>query len=256
MKNRIAILIPLALAMFLCANAEAQKPQDAVSQNEKIKALNQMLQQASAARQAGDFQKAVSIMQEATQQDPSQDVLWVSLGLSHLGAKQYPEAIEAFKKAVGLNRESHAYHNLLGTAYLRRRQMDDAVGEFKTAAELNDKNPSDPKHNPNAAMYWYNAGAALTIQGKSDEAIAAFDKAIAADPKKAEAYYQKGINLIGKAKVDKDGKMTAPEGTEEAFQKYLELSPNGQFAEPVKEMLAMIGAKIETQYGTAKKGKK
>ena len=256
MKNRIAILIPLVLAMFLCANAEAQKPQDAVSQNEKIKALNQMLQQASAARQAGDFQKAVSIMQEATQQDPSQDVLWVSLGLSHLGAKQYPEAIEAFKKAVGLNRESHEYHNLLGTAYLRRRQMDDAVGEFKTAAELNDKNPSDPKHNPNAAMYWYNAGAALTIQGKSDEAIAAFDKAIAADPKKAEAYYQKGINLIGKAKVDKDGKMTAPEGTEEAFQKYLELSPNGQFAEPVKEMLAMIGAKIETQYGTAKKGKK
>jgi Flp pilus assembly protein TadD len=146
MNNRIAILIPLALAMFLCVNAAAQKPPDAVSQNEKIKALNQMLQQASAARQAGDFQKAVSIMQEATQQDPSQDVLWVSLGLSHLGAKQYPEAIEAFKKAVGLNQESHEYHNLLGTAYLRRRQMDDAVGEFKTAAELNDKT-SDPRAN-------------------------------------------------------------------------------------------------------------
>jgi tetratricopeptide (TPR) repeat protein len=105
-------------------------------------------------------------------------------------------------------------------------------------------------------MYWYNAGTVLTIQGKSDEAIAAFDKAIAADPKKAEAYYQKGINLIAKAILDKEGKMSAPAGTEEAFQKYLELSPNGEFADTVKQMLAMIGAKIETQYGTAPKGKK
>ena len=134
--------------------------------------------------------------------------------------------------------------------------MDEAVGEFTTAAELNDKNPGDPKHNDNAGMYWYNAGAVLTTQGKPDEAIAAFDKAIAANPNKAEAYYQKGINLIGKAKVDKDGRMSAPEGTAEAFQKYLELSPNGQFAEPVKEMLAMLGAKVETQYGAAGKGKK
>ena len=50
--------------------------------------------------------------------------------------------------------------------------------------------------------------------------------------------------------------MLAPEGTEEAFLKYLELSPNGQYAEPAKEMLAMIGAKVETQYGAGKKGKK
>ena len=149
-------------------------------------------------------------MQEATQQDPSQDVLWGSLGQSYLGDKQYPEAIAALKKAVALNPERHEYHNLLGTAYLRLRQMDDAVGEFKTAAELNDKNPSDPKHNDNAAMYWYNAGAVLTIQGKSDEAIAAFDKAIAADPKKAEAYYQKGINLIAKAVSTKTARCRRP----------------------------------------------
>lgn len=251
-------------AMILCVNTAAQKPppdaarqqQDAFAQGEKIKGLNQMLQQAAAARMAGDYPKAVSIMQEATRQDSSQDVLWGSLGQSYLDNKQYPEAIEALKKAIALNPERHPYHNLLGTAYLRLRQMDDALGEFRTAVELNDKNPSDPKHSDYAAMYWYNAGAVLTIQSKSDEAIAAFDKAIAADPKKAEAYYQKGINLIAKAVVDKDGRMSAPAGTEEAFRKYLELSPNGQFADTVKQMLAMIGAKIETQYGTAPKGKK
>ena len=266
MSNRIASFISISIswisiswalaAVILCVNTAAQKAPDAARQNEIIKGLNQMLQQAATARQAGDYPKAVSIMQEATRQDPGQDVLWGSLGQSYLGAKQYPEAIEALKKGVALNPERHEYHNLLGTAYLRLRRMDDALGEFRTAFELNDKNPGDPKHDDNASLYCYNAGAVLTIQVKSNEAIAAFDKAIAADPKKAEAYYQKGINLIAKAVVDKDGRMSAPAGTEEAFRKYLELSPNGQFADTVKQMLAMIGAKIETQYGTAPKGKK
>ena len=256
MRNRTAVLALVLAAAMLCVSTAAQKTPDAPTEAQKIEALNHMLEQAAAARQADDYPKAVSIMQEATRQEPTQSVLWASLGQSHLGAKQYPEAIEALKRALALSPERASYHNLLGTAYLRRRQLDDAVGEFKTAAELNDKNPSDPRHNDNAAMYWFNAGATLTVQGKPDEANAAFDKAIAADPKKAEAYYQKGINLIGRAKIDKDGKMTAPEGTQEAFQKYLELSPDGQFAEPAKQMLAMIGAKIETDYGTAKKTKK
>ena len=58
---------------------------------------------------------------------------------------------------------------------------------------------------------------------KCDDAIAAFDKCIAADPTKADAYYQKGVNLIGKATLQGD-KMVAPPGTAEAFQKYLELA--------------------------------
>ena len=66
----------------------------------------------------------------------------------------------------------------------------------------------------------------LTNAGKVDDAIAAFDKVIAADPTKADAYYWKGVNMIGKATLQGD-KMVAPEGTAEAFQKYLELQPNG-----------------------------
>jgi hypothetical protein len=47
--------------------------------------------------------------------------------------------------------------------------------------------------------------------------------------------------------------MVAPEGTAEAFQKYLELQPTGALAQPAKDMLASIGASIETTYGTTKK---
>jgi len=95
----------------------------------------------------------------------------------------------------------------------------------------------------------------LTNAGKVDDAIAAFDKVIAADPTKADAYYWKGVNMIGKATLKGD-KMVAPDGTAEAFQKYLELAPTGNYAEPAKQMLTSIGATVETQFGKKKATKK
>ncbi len=93
----------------------------------------------------------------------------------------------------------------------------------------------------------------LTNSGKVDEANAAFDKSIAADPTKADAYYQKGVNLINKATTDKSGKVIPAPGTAEALNKYLELQPTGQFAEGAKGMLQYIGSSIETSYGAKKK---
>jgi lipoprotein NlpI len=84
-----------------------------------------------------------------------------------------------------------------------------------------------------------------------DDAIEAFKKAIAADPNRADAYYWLGVNMIGKATLQGD-KMVAPQGTADAFNKYLELQPTGPFAEPAKQMLASIGASIETSYGKKK----
>ncbi len=104
-----------------------------------------------------------------------------------------------------------------------------------------------------SATYLFNEGAVLTNAGRADDAIAVWDKVIAADPTKAAAYYQKGVNLIGKETIGADGKVVAPPGTAEAFQKYLELDPNGPFAEGAKAMLASIGAAVETGFGTTKK---
>jgi tetratricopeptide (TPR) repeat protein len=105
----------------------------------------------------------------------------------------------------------------------------------------------------NAGVYYFNEGAVLTNAGKVDDAIVAFDKVIVADPKKALAYYWKGINLIGKETTDKNNKVVDPPGTAEAFQKYLELDPTGPMAETAKAMLEHIGSTIETTYGTTKK---
>jgi tetratricopeptide (TPR) repeat protein len=84
------------------------------------------------------------------------------------------------------------------------------------------------------------------------QALEAFDKAIAADPNRADAYYWKAQNLMGMATTDNTGKMTVPEGTAEAYQKYLELQPTGPHADEAKQMLAALNTQVETSYG--KKG--
>jgi tetratricopeptide (TPR) repeat protein len=240
-------------------------------ENANIKSLNEKLAAAKQAADAGDFNTAKTTMAEATQTDPNRDLLWAKLGDYTLSAasketdtdakkKDYADAVTDYQKAVDLKQKAldaepakktpdatkilAQYYNNLAQAQSKGGQTDDAVKSYNTAAQL------DP---PGAAQYYFNEGAVMTNTGKVDDAIAAFDKAIAADPNRADAYYWKGVNMIGKATLKGD-KMVAPDGTAEAFNKYLELQPTGQFAEPAKQMLASIGAPIETSYGN-KKGK-
>jgi tetratricopeptide (TPR) repeat protein len=223
---------------------EEQKKQAEVAQkhNEKIKALNAALATAKQQESEGKYDDAVTTLQQATQVDSTQDLVWFSLGDAQRGAKKYPDAIVSYQKAIEIKPTVGAYHNNLADAYAKSGQTDKAVQEYTAAAQ------AEPT---NAATYYFNEGAIFTNTGKGDEAIAAFDKSIQADPTKAAAYYWKGIALMGKA-TTKGDKMVAPEGTAEAFNKYLELAPTGEYADGAKAMLASIGASVTTTYGKGK----
>ena len=233
-----------------------------------VKALNEKLSAAKTAADAGDFDTAIADLAAANQVDPSRDLIWFKLGdyyrLSALKqtdpaekSKRLDSAVEAYQKAIDLKKGTTndkdpnaatnlaAYYNNLAEAYAKGNKVDDAVKTYALAAQ------ADPTH---ASQYYFNTGAVLTNAGKVDDAIGAFDKVIAADPNRADAYYWKGVNMIGKATLKGD-KMVAPEGTAEAFQKYLELQPTGTYADAAKQMLTSIGGSVETTFGK-KKGKK
>jgi tetratricopeptide (TPR) repeat protein len=224
--------------------SEEQKKQieEVQKHNEKIKTLNASLTQARQLETAGNWDEAMNVLQQATQVDPGQDLLWFSLGDAQRGAKKYPEAIESYQKAIAIKSTIGAYHNNLADAYAKSGQTEKAVKEYSAAAA------AEPA---NAATYYFNEGAVFTNTGKTEEAVVAFDDAIKADPTKAAAYYWKGVNMMAKA-TTKGDKMVAPDGTAQAFNKYLELDPNGQFADPAKQMLAAIGAPVETSFGKPK----
>ena len=226
---------------------EQKKQVEAVkTNNEKVKTLNAAIANAKTLEAAGNYDEAVTVLQQATQVDPNQDLIWFNLGDAQRGAKKYPEAIESYQKAIAIKPAVGAYHNNLADAYAKSGQVDKAVQEYAAAAA------AEPA---NAATYYFNEGAIFTNTGKVDEAVAAFDKAIQADPTKAAAYYWKGVNLLGKA-TTKGDKMVAPEGTAQAFNKYLELEPTGQYADAAKQLLASIGAPVATTFGKQKTPKK
>jgi len=250
------------------AKAAAEQQAKSAKEQGTVKALNEKLTEAKTASDAGDFDKAISILNEANAMDSTRDLIWFQLANDYYASaakqtdpdekkKRYETATTDFQKAIDLrkgseqeqkepdnNKKLAAYYNNLAQAYSKANKIDDSVNTYSQAAQL------DPT---GAAMYYFNQGAVLTNAGRADDAIAAFDKTLAADPTKALAYYWKGINLIGKATLDKDNKMTPPPGTAEAFQKYLDLDPNGPMAQTAKDMLASIGAPIETGFGTKKK---
>ena len=232
-----------------------------------VQSLNEKLNAAKTASDAGDFETAINTLNEANQIDATRDLIWFKLADAYRMSapkqtdpaekqKRFEMATADYQKAIDLRTASEqaqkdpnnnatlaAYYNNLAETDAKAGKVDDAVASYAKAAGL------DPSK---AGQYLFNTGAVLTNAGRVDDAIAAFNKVIAADPNKADAYYWKGVNMIGKATLQ-GNKMVAPDGTAECFQKYLELQPNGQMAQPAKDMLASIGASIETSFGTTKK---
>jgi len=247
---------------------KAMQEQQAKAEKEKntVGKLNDKLNAAKTAADAGDFDTAIASLTDATQIDATRDLIWFKLGdYYRLSAakqtdsaeqqKRFGSAVEAYQKAIELKKAAPekdqaeaaknlaAYYNNLAEAYAKSHKIDDAVKTYQLAA---DALPS------NAGQYYFNTGAVLTNAGKVDDALAAFDKVIATDPNRADAYYWKGVNMIGKATLQGD-KMVAPPGTAEAFQKYLELQPTGTYADAAKQMLTSIGSSVETSFGNKKK---
>lgn len=249
-----------------------EQQEKASKENVTIKALNEKIAAANQASQAGDFQTAINVLTEATQMDASRDLIWFKLADAYRGSatgqtgdektKRLTSAVEDYQKAIDLKKKAMAssakpedsktlaaYNNNLGEVLAKQGNVDGAKAAYEQAAQL------DPA---GAGQYYFNMGAVLTnANGANDPglrkaAVEAFDKSIAADPNRADSYYWKGSNLIGLA-ILKDDKMVAPDGTAQAFQKYLDLKPDGPHAEEAKAMLSSIGASVETSYGKSKK---
>ena len=167
-------------------------------------------------------------------------------------AKSYSDAVDSYKKAEDLLTASGAkpspntaatVYNQMGTALARSGKLADASAAYDKSAQL------DPA---NAGTAYANEAAVLF--NAHQPALEAANKAIAADPNKPAPYFVKGQELLAQATVDKAGKIVPPPGCVDAYQKYLELAPDGPQAASVRDALGALGEKVETHY-SAKKGK-
>lgn len=250
-----------------------------VDANKVIAQLNATLKTvradlAAAAPNKDDVSKDVASMKQAVDAKADVGLLWLTYGDTlqaqgnHLKSedkkagkaptsdtdmtKDYTDAVDAYKKAIALDSAAAkpnvaglaADYNQLGNADTQLGKTDDASAAFDSAAK------TDPTK---AGMYYKNAAAVLYNAGQMDGALAAADKAIAADPNAADAYYIKGQALVTKTTADSTGKLVAPPGCIEAYQKFVSLAPNDPKVPQVEQVLESLGQKIDTKYRAGKK---
>ena len=215
----------------------------------KNKDLNDAFNVGMTALQAKQYQAAIDAFTKAGEIDPKQHVVWAQLAESYmgmsagkLGAEQdalISKGMENWTKALELQPENAAYHNNYALALARVRKFAEAQAELEKAATI------DPA---NAGKYYYNLGAVLTNIGQLEPAGEAFKKATEISPNYAPAHFQYGIYLMSKAQTTTDGRIVAPPGAKEAFEKYLQLEPSGVNAEAAKGMIASMETTIQTEY--------
>jgi len=215
----------------------------------KRKDLNDAFNRGMEAMKAGDPKTAAEAFEKASELDPKQHVIWAqlaeayaALGAKTTGAEQeaaYNKAIESYLKAMELKPDESAYVNNYALVLVRAKRIPEAQAALEKAAQM------DPAQ---AATYYYNLGAVMMNVGQTEAAGEAFKKAIEANPKYAQAQYQYAIYLVGKAQIAPDGRIQPPPGTREALEAYLQLEPNGQFAQSARDMLATFDQTIQTEY--------
>ncbi len=215
----------------------------------KNKELNDAFNEGMNAMTAKNYEQAVTAFTKASEIGPTQLAVWQQLGEANVKLAESKtgadfdavigKALEAYAKSIELKPDDPASHNNYALALAKAKKYPEMEAELQKAAQL------DPV---NGGKYYYNLGALLVNTGKSAEASEAFKKAIELTPTYADAYYQYGVTLISKAQTTPDGKVVPVPGTAEAFQKYLELQPDGPYAQAAKEMLTTLGSSVDLKY--------
>jgi len=199
------------------------------------------------------YTEVVTLMSKDTELRPQESVLWAYLGQGQMGLKKYDEAETAYKKALELDAASKKprpeieglVNAGLGEIYARTNKVDQANAAYDAAVK------ADPTK---AAFYYKNEAVIFSQVGNTEGQGVAADKAITANAQDPIPYYLKGQALISKATVDpKTSRIVLPPGCGEAYQKYLELDPNGPYSADVKGILESAGQKINSSYKAGKK---
>jgi len=202
------------------------------------------------------YTEVETLMLKDSAAKPDASILWAQLGQAQAGLKKYDDAATTFKKVLDLENASKkpnpAIQGLaqsgLGEVYARTGKIQEANDAYDAAAKVN----------PTQAGFYLKNEAVIFFQtNQTDAQVAAADKAIAIDPTQALLYYLKANGLVGKTTMDdKTHKLVAPPGCMEAYQKYLQLAPDGPYAADVKGILASFNQTIDSGYKADKPKKK
>ncbi|HEX7289366.1 MAG TPA: tetratricopeptide repeat protein [Candidatus Angelobacter sp.] len=213
------------------------------AEQEKVAAMNALIQQAQAALQTQRWADAEKALAQVITENPATTKweLYKALADSQRNQNELDAAAQTYEKGIAVatavasgqaapdprnpnpdpsraKTGAGQMFNSLASIYVKQSKMDQAIATYQKAAATD----------PNPAAAYYNLCALAFNAKKYDDAAAACDKSVAADPGKADAWFFKGAAL---AKANKPG-------AAEALNKYLQLDANGIHAAEAKTLQA------------------
>ena len=202
--------------------------------NAKAQAENDLIAKASAAESKSDWAGAEAAMKQLVGMDPGRWDFSQSLANDQFNDGKFTDAVKSYDDAIrGASADTAdaaaakqalaALYTNQANAYLKLKNSSAASADFTKAAALGGGSAD-------AATSFYNLCATAYNAHKDKEALADCDKAIAADPKMADAWFVKGTILVNEGETDAKGNFTVPPGTLEALTTYLKLEPHGKHA--------------------------
>jgi tetratricopeptide (TPR) repeat protein len=192
----------------------------------KAAALKKAFEEGVAATQTKNYDLAIQKFQEAATVLPSCFDCYYNIGYAHSQKKDDKAAEAAWLKAVELKPDYSEALNALATLYNNQKRFDEASAMSAKAAAA-----GGVIGGSGSADAIYNQGIILWNQGKIAEAKVKFEETLKANPNHPEANFQLGMAQLNEGNIP---------GAITAFEKYLQLAPEGQFAAQAKGMLAQL----------------
>jgi len=185
--------------------------------------------------QHGQWERAGEILQSALGLLDFDPDMWVDLGIVRMRQGALPEAVAAFDRALVLDRSFVPALINRGAAFLdlgvTKESALRAAEDFRAALAIR----------PELGLAWRGLGVASDKAGRADEAAAAWERAVAADP--GDEF---STLALGKAVLAKGDKAKA----RACFERYLELRKAGITAAERAELQAWLDKCRDASGGT------
>jgi tetratricopeptide (TPR) repeat protein len=179
--------------------------------------------------QIGVWRNSETLYRHTLDADPDNPVANMGIGLLLVKQKQYADAIPYLEMALQKKHREADAHYHLGIAHQETRMYRKAAEHYRAAIEVN----------PGYSQAWNNLGVTLDALGANDEALAAFERAVATGPRNEEAALNLVRYLIRLDKYD------------EARQRALDASDRFPHSADIEALVKIIDANAPKRVSTS-----